>query len=43
MAAFLGVFAALVVITAIACMIAERPMGTHSVLKDEAPSKPPRA
>jgi hypothetical protein len=43
MAAFLGIFAALVVITAAGCMIAERTMGTHSVLKDEAPSKPPRA
>ena len=43
MAAFLEVFAAFVVITAAGCMIAERTMGTHSVLKDEAPSKPPRA
>jgi len=43
MAAFLGVFAAMAVITAAGCMIAERTMGTHSVLKDEAPSKPPRA
>jgi len=43
MAAFLGVFAAMAVISAADCMIAERTMRTHSVLKDEAPSKPPRA
>jgi len=43
MAAFWGVFTAMLVITAAACMIAERTMGSHSVLKDEAPSKPPRA
>jgi hypothetical protein len=34
MAAFVGVFAVLVVVFAGFCMIAERTMGTHSVLKD---------
>jgi hypothetical protein len=34
MAAFVGVFAVLVVVLAGFCMIAERAMGTHSVLKD---------
>jgi uncharacterized protein YneF (UPF0154 family) len=35
MVAFVGVFTALVIILAAGCMIAERTMGTHSVLKDE--------
>ena len=43
MVAFVGIFTALVIILAASCMIAERTMGTHSVLKDEPPSKPPRA
>ncbi len=41
MVAFVGVFTALVVLIAVFCMIAERTMGTHSVLKDDASSKPP--
>ena len=42
MAAFVGTFTALVVLIAVFCIIAERAMGTHSVVKDEPPSKPPR-
>ena len=43
MAAFVGVFTALVVILAVGCMIADRAMGTHSVLQDPDPhTKPPR-
>lgn len=42
MAATVGVFVAQVVLIAVFCMIAERTMGTHSVLRDEAPSKLPR-
>ena len=42
MAAFWGVFTAMVVLTAVFCIIAERTMGSHSVLQDEPPSKPPR-
>ena len=42
MPAFVGVFTAMVVLTAVFCIIAERTMGSHSVLQDEPPSKPPR-
>jgi hypothetical protein len=42
MVAFVGVFTAMAVLTAVACMIVERTMGANSVLKDEPPSKPPR-
>jgi len=43
MAAFVGVFAAWVGILAAGCIIAQRAIGTHSVVKNEPPFKPPRA
>jgi methionine-rich copper-binding protein CopC len=41
MAAFVGVFTALVVILAAGCMLAERTMGAHSVLQDPKPEANP--
>ena len=41
MAAFVGVFTALVVLIAVFGIIAERTMGTHSVVQDPKPEAKP--